>query len=568
MDGPTARNQGAVPLSKVPTGIRGVDHVLEGGVPEGRLTLVLGGPGAGKTLFGLEFLYRGALNGEPGMFVAFEERVEAVRQNALTLGWDLAGLEEEGRLFLLDAHADPETVVTGEFSLQPMLSIIQGQAKVLGARRIVIDAIDVLLRLYDDPRRERRELFILSDWLAAQGMTALLTAKVSGESRRYEFLDYMANTVIFLDQRVEGQVTTRRLRVVKYRGSAFSRNENPYIIGRTGIELLPISALSLDYEALGDMVPSGIGEFDAMLGGGYRRGSAILLSGTSGSGKTLLAGSFSRAACERGEKVLYINFEESKSMMLGSLLSAGIDLRPFVQNGLCRIFAASPESVGAEEHLVQVSRLIESFRPDHLVLDAASSTERLGSQEAAYGYLVRFINFCRTSGRTLLMTNQLTGLESIQTISGIGISSLVDTVVFLRLEASGGEVNRTLLVLKSRGAKHSNQSREFRISDEGIVILPPYIGEGIALTGVARQQQEARDALEERRLEQRIRAKEAELNHLNASLEARTTEARNAVEEARAELEALRVEREELRRNRQLRRQMRGPGEDGDSTHG
>ncbi len=551
-----------LPLEKVATGIEGVDFILAGGFPKGRMTLLLGGPGTGKTLFALEFLYRRALAGEPGIFVAFEERAEAVRQNALTLGWDLPALEAEGKLFLMEAHIDPATVISGEFNLQPLLSIVQGQAKSLGAECIVFDAIDVLLRLYDDPRRERRELFLLSDWLSERGMTAVLTSKMGVEGRRYEFLDYMANTVLELDQRVEAQVTTRRMRVVKYRGSSFSRNEHPYIVGSQGLELIPVSAIELDYSAQSGMVSSGLDEFDVMLGGGYRRGSAALLSGTSGSGKTILASTFVRAACGRGERVLYIDFEESREMMVNSLLSAGIDLNPFLSNGTLEILASSPEEVGAEEHLIRLKRVLDRFQPEYVVLDAASSAERLGSPQAAYGYLVRLINFCRLGGRTLIMTNQLTGAERLEVISGVGISSLVDTVVFLRLSESNGELNRTLLVLKSRGAKHSNQTREFRITDSGVSFLPPYVGEGGALTGVARQQQEAREALEDRRLTRQIQAKEAEIKHLAVSLESQITESRAAVEHARAELEALRSELQERELGREVRRDMRRPGTD------
>ncbi len=542
-------------IAKVPTGIEGVDQILHGGLPEGRLTLVVGGPGTGKTVFGLEFLYRGALAGQPGMFISFEERGEAVRENAATFGWDLAAEEQAGRFYLLEAHVDPETVVSGSFSLKALLALVEAQAKAMGARRVVFDAIDVLLRLFEDPKRERRELYVLNDWLAERGMSVVLTAKTGtdAEALRYAFLDYMANTVITLDQRVDGQRSTRRLRVVKYRGSGFSRNEHPYIIGETGLALLPVSGVELGYQALGPMVPSGIEELDAMLGGGYRRGSAVLISGTSGTGKTILVASFARAAASRGEKVLYIDFEESEAMLVGSVASAGVDLRPALEAGLLRVQATAAESVGVEEHLINAHRLFDAFAPDHVILDAASSSDRLGGAQAAYAYLVRLINLCRNYGRTLLMPNQLSGMESSEAVSGLGISSLVDGVVFLRQHENNGEITRTLLVLKARGAAHSNQAREFRITGSGIAILPPYIGEAGIVTGIARQQQEAREAAEDRRLVRQIAAKEAEIAHLDASLSAQAAVMHASIEQMRAELEALRIEQEERTRGRQVR---------------
>ncbi len=551
---------GTEPLAKVRTGIGGIDYVLNGGLPEGRMTMVAGGPGTGKTLLGLEFLYHSAMEGEPGIFIGFEERAESLRQNARTLGWALAPLEEAGKLFLLDARVDPEVIISGEFSLKALLAIIEGQARAMGARRVVVDAVDVLLRLFDDPARERRELYLLNDWLNQHAITSVLTAKVSTEGGgRYEFLDFMANTVIYLDQRVLEQVSTRQLRVLKYRGSGFSRNEHPYIIGPSGIILVPIPAVELKYQALGPMVPSGHPELDVMLGGGYRRGSAVLISGTSGSGKTILACTFARAACARGERVLYIDFEESEAMLVGSVRSAGIDLQPCIESGHLKVLATAVESQGAEEHIIDAGRVMEAFQPDHVVLDAASSAERLGTPKVAFNYLVRLMGLCRNAGRMLLMPNLLSGGEVLEVVSGIGVSSLVDSVIYLRQQESEGELNRTVLVLKSRGAKHSNQAREFRLTDHGIEVLPPYVGTGARPTGIARQQQEAREAAEGRRLDQQIRAKEAEIAHLAAALEARAADSRATIAQARAELETMRIELEERERGRQVRLGMRRP---------
>ncbi len=549
-------------IEKIPTHIEGVDDVLRGGIPKGRMTLLVGGPGTGKTLVALEFLYRSALAGGSGVLVAFEERADALRRNAWSLGWDLEQLEKEGKLFLLEAHVDPETIIAGQFTLKALLAIIEGITREIGAERIVFDAIDVPLRLFGGEERERAELYALHDWLVDHGMTSIVTAKTGepGVSAppRYEFLDYMANTVIWLDQRVTGQVSTRRLRVVKYRGSDFDRNEYPYIIREQGVRLTPLTSIQLRHQPMGEMVSVGHPQLDAMLGGGLSRVSSVLITGTSGTGKTLLASTFARAACERGERVLYITFEESQEAMIGALRSPGVDLRPYVENGTLQIISALPEAMGAEEHLIRAVDAITALDPAHVIMDAASSTERFRGEYASFDFLVRFINICKDQGRTCILTNQLSGLEQAQQVSGLGISSIIDTVILLRLSESNGELNRSILVLKSRGAAHSNQLREFRITSHGIELPEAYVGAGGSVTGVARQQQEARDAAEKRRMEQMMRAKQAEITQVRAALEAHTAEFMARLEQAQAEFEAMRFEFDERERAREERLQMRG----------
>jgi circadian clock protein KaiC len=548
-------------LRKVATCIVGLDDVLNGGLPAGRTTLVSGGPGSGKSILGLEFLYIKALAGEPGIFVAFEERADAVRKNAMTLGWDLAPLEQAGKFFLMEARVDPESVLSGAFNLKGLTAIIDGKARAMGASLIVIDALDVLLRLFDDPARERNELYALHDWLTDHEMTSVLTVKLSkGKdiSSRYEVLDFMADCVMTLDQRVVEQVTTHRARVVKYRGSAFARNEYPFIIGENGIEIIPISTIALQHKAPGKKVTSGNTRLDAILDGGYRRASSVLFTGTAGTGKTTLAATFVRGACERGEKVLYVNFEESQDAMVSNMLSPGIDLRPHLQACRLQISSTMPESMGAEEHLVRLLKILNTFQPDHVVVDAISSCIRMGSVKTSFDFIMRLINICKERGMTIFIINQATGFTEEQEISGVGVSSMVDTVIALRYINAGGEVNRILHVMKSRGSKHSNQFREFLITDNGIDIVDVYVSDGGVLTGVARQEQEAKEAADYLLKQQEIKRKEKTLAQLRASIDAEAVKRKAELIAAEFEVEQLKLAQEVLYNGRNKRGKMRG----------
>ncbi len=473
-----------VPLPKVSSAVTGLDEILTGGLPEGRMTLICGGPGTGKTVLALEFLYRSALAGEPGILLLFEERADAVRRNALSLGWDLAPLEEAGKLFILEARIDREAVLSGDFSIAPVLAIVQGQAKAIGARRIVIDAIDVLLRVYNDSRREQNELYGLHDWLIESGFTTLMTAKESEKQDgglHYRFLDYMADCVIFLDLRVSGQVATRRLRVVKYRGSPFASNEYPYLVGHGGNVMMPISTVSLEHMPLGDKITTGNRPLDFILDGGFRRGASILITGASGTGKTTLACTFVQAACSRGEKVLYISFEESEEALLSTMLSPGIDLRPSLKAGTLMCLTVMPEAMGAEQHLARAFRRIEAFEPEHVVIDAISACRRMGVEQAAFDYLMRLVDLCKRQNVTCIMTNQLGNIDEQGDFSGIGLSSLIDAILVLKYVSLSSGVVRRLLVLKSRGSKHSNRYHKYSITDHGIQVTTP-AGEAAAQT--------------------------------------------------------------------------------------
>lgn len=460
------------PIPKVSTQITGLDEILEGGLPRGRTTLVNGGPGSGKTVLGLEFLCRGAMAGEPGVFVTFEERADAIRQNARSMGWDLAALEKAGKMAIIEARLPGEEVLSGDFEIQGMMAIVGGHARRIGAKRIVLDALDVLLRVYDDVKRERTELSRLHEWLTDQGLTSILSVKTHRNESlgsQYEFLDFMADAVIQLDHRVVGQVATRRLRVIKYRGSGFGTNEYPYVFGEHGIVLFPLTTTELTHQPLGRKVSTGLKGLDLMLEGGFRRSSCILISGNSGAGKTTLASTIAQAACRRRERVLYLNFEESKEAMISGMCSAGIDLRPSLRARRMLIQTAMPESTGSDDHLNRVMETIASFKPDHLILDAVSACVRMGSEKAAFDFMMRLISAVKERGITSVLTNQINGrMGEDEQISGVGFSSIVDAVVQLRFVDTEQEVNRQIYIVKSRGSGHSNRRQLFVITDRGI----------------------------------------------------------------------------------------------------
>jgi circadian clock protein KaiC len=468
-----------VPLPKVATHIEGLDTVLHGGLPAGRTTLIWGGPGCGKTILSLEFLYRGALAGEPGILVAFEEPLATVRQNALTLGWDLASLEAAGTLFLLDGVPDAASILSGDFNLQALLAIIDGQAEQFGARRLALDAVDALTSLLPDPGRERAELSALYHWLRDKQMTALLSMKAHQDPAvmgHYAFLDYLADCVIYLEQRSANQMSTRRLQVLKYRGSGFHRNQYPYVIAEGGIYFLPVSSVTLVQLPLGEIVSSGNGALDTLLGGGYRRGTCLLVPGDPGTGKTTLASTVAQAAAARGERVLFLSFEESAEAVVANMLSPGIDLRPALQAGILRFLVAMPEATGTEEHLFRALRAIETFQPQLVVVDALSSCLRMGSEQAAFEYAFRLLTACKELGITCLLTSQHVGRES-EAASALGtadLASLVDTLVLLRFVAHNSSLHRTLLVQKARGMAPSPDCHAFRITDHGIEMLGVY----------------------------------------------------------------------------------------------
>ena len=461
-------------IKKVATNINGLDAVLKGGVPQGRSTLVFGGAGCGKSVLGLEILYRGALKGDPGVFIAFEESIEAIRNNSLGFGWRLADLERGEKIFMMNGAPDPEAFLSGDFNLKGLLGIIRGKATEMGAKLIVIDAIDLLLRLFDDIKRMQDQIYALNDWLTALDLTSILTAKTSaGEEKRsqHEFLEFMADCVIYLDHRVTNQVSTRRLRVIKYRGAGVNANEHPFVISKDGVNIIPLSEITLLHKPMGPKISSGLARLDTILYGGYRRGACILITGVTGSGKTSLASAFIQAAAGRGERGLYISFEESEQSLAVAMASVGIDFSPMVKAGNLLFMTFMPETLSAEEHLLYAFRAIEQFQPEHVVVDAISSCARMGSQNFAFEYVMRLVNRCKERGITILLTADPAGFFQEHEISGIGVSWMVDTLIFMKLYDTGCELNRMLLVAKACGSNHSMQYHQFLLTDQGIDIL-------------------------------------------------------------------------------------------------
>ena len=535
----------ATPLKKVFTGVHGLDTVLKGGLPAGRATLLCGGPGTGKSVLALEFLYRGALMGEPGIFVTFEERADVVRANAATLGWDLAALERSGKLFIFEARLSREAVKSGDFDFSGLLAIIEGKVRRMKAKRLVLDAIDVFMRIYRDPYREQDELYALNDWLSGLGVTSIITTKMEEDGKsigRYEFLHYLADCVINLEQRVQDRIATRFLLVIKYRGSDFGRNENPFIIIDNGVKFIPLSSTTLDFAASKGTVSIGHAGIDEIMGGPLLRGSGLIISGSPGAGKTTIACNFAWAACARKDRVLYVSFEESAEGLIDCMLSPGIDLRPAVKSGRLKILSYMPESAGANVHLYRILQAIDEFKPDHIVIDSITSSLRMGSEHTAFDFAIRLVSICKEKGITALFTSQLEGLGGMSDISGLNISSLADTVMVLRYIDVGGEMNRMLLVVKARGHRHSNQYREFLITSQGIDIANVYVGEGGVLTGSARQEQEMKERIAVSRRQRIIKETEAGLAVKKASRKSSDQALAAEILRNELDLEALKAE--------------------------
>jgi len=459
---------------KIPTNIRGLDEILNGGIPSGGFTLISGGPGTGKTLFGLEFLIRGAMEGEPGIMITFEEREDALRGYAGAFGLDMASLEKKGLIALIGARLDPDGALSGDFDLGGVLAILRHTANTIHARRIVIDAPDVFLRLLGNRAKERSELYRLISWLRDENLTTVMAIKSelsSGPLSEYEMLEYTADCVIQLDQRVLEQITTRRIRVVKYRGSSFGRNEYPFSITNEGVWIIPITETHLNHVALGGPIPTGVSGLDELMNGGYLLASCSLISGASGTGKTTIAAHFANESTKNGKRVFYINFEESPNSMLACILSSGINLQPALDSGALHFLSTMPESQGIEEHLIQAFRHIENFKPDIVIVDAISACRRMGSQNAAFDYLLRLIDHCKRKGITSLLTNLTEGGSELQEITGLDLSSMIDTVVILRHTEHNNRFHRNLYILKMRGSVHSQLVHEFEITNKGVAIL-------------------------------------------------------------------------------------------------
>jgi circadian clock protein KaiC len=482
-------------LAKAPTGIRGLDQLTRGGLPRGRVSLVAGSAGSGKTLLGVQFLVAGAqVYDEPGILLTFEESAAKVSTNVRSLGFDLDALQRGGRLEVIAFQVDPsEIVAAGEFDLEPLFMVLDEAIRRLGAKRVVLDTIEVLFGAFGNASIVRAELSRLARWLEERDISAIVTGERGDKSlTRHGIEEYVSDCVIMLDHRVGEEISTRRLRVVKYRGSAHGTNEYPFLISARGFIVLPITGIALNYAAPEERVSTGVARLDHMLGGGLFRGSTTLVSGTAGTGKTSVAAHLINSACERGERALWVQFEESPAQILRNMRSIGIDLRPYVDSGLLRIWAARPSTYGLEAHLAMLNEMLEDAVPSVAVLDGIASFAHESSSGEVTSMMGRQVDLLKTRGVTALTTALGHGDET----STVSVSSLVNTWLLLRNVESNGERNRVLFVLKSRGVAHSNQVREFLLTDHGIELIEAYVGAAGVLVGSGRLAQEAaeRDA--------------------------------------------------------------------------
>jgi circadian clock protein KaiC len=526
-------------LEKCPTGIEGLDLITGGGLPRGRPTLVCGTAGCGKTLLGIEFLVRGAMvYDEPGVFMSFEERAEDLASNVASLGFDLADLQDRKKLAIDFVRVErSEVEETGEYDLDGVFIRLGYAIDSVGAKRVVLDTIESLFGGLQNHGILRAELRRLFGWLKDRGVTAVITGERGEASLTRQGLEeYVSDCVILLDHRVTGQITTRRLRIVKYRGSSHGTNEYPFLIAEDGISLLPITAVGLDYKVSSERISTGVPGLDEMLGGkGVYRGSSILVSGTAGIGKTSLSATFAAATCNRGERCLFFAFEESRDQMLRDMRSIGLDLEPYVQRGLLHFELARPTFFGLEMHLGRMHRRIEQVQPSAVVVDPITSLLAAGASADVQPMLLRLIDFLKQRGLTTFLTS-LTSPGNTKEATDVGVSSIVDTWLLLRDIELSGERNRGMYVLKSRGMNHSNQIREFRFTDRGIELAEPYLGPAGVLTGSARLAQESQERLAEGLRRQEIERKQRAVERRSAVLEAQIAAMRAAFETEAAEL--------------------------------
>lgn len=532
-----AGHSGRRAIAKAPTGIAGLDDVTGGGLPAGRPTLIAGGPGCGKTIFGLEFLVRGALDhGEPGALLAFEETEDELVENARALGFDLRQLMADGRLAMDFVRIErSEIEETGEYDLEGLFVRLGYAIDRVKARRVVLDTLEALFAGLPNEAILRAELRRLFRWLKDRGVTAVITAeRGDGPLTRHGLEEYVSDCVIALDHRVADQVSTRRLRVVKYRGSGHGTNEYPFLIGDHGISVLPITSLHLDHPASTVRVSAGLPALDTLLGGGYFQGSSVLISGTPGAGKTSLASHFVAAACARGERCLYFAFEESPAQIQRNMRSIGLDLGRWVDSGRLRFHPARPESHGLETHLALMHRDVVAFDPAIVVVDPITNLHHASLQADTRAMLARMLDFLKSRGTTALFTS-LTSDADRPEHTEAGVSSLIDTWLLLRQLESNGERNRGLYVLKSRGTAHSNQIREFRLTDQGAELLEAYRGPAGVLTGTARLQQEARDRADAAQQQHDRERRRRAIVQKRAALEARIAALHAEFEAERAE---------------------------------
>lgn len=541
-------------IIKARTGIEGFDEITGGGLPVGRTTLLEGGPGSGKTMFALQFLVHGVKNcDEPGIFVAFEEAPKRILENYRSFGWKLEELENH-QLFLLDARPTSDLVQSGEFDLGGMLAALEAQVDKMKAKRIVFDALDIVLALMPDDLTRRREVYRLHDWLLSHELTGLITAKADGDGTTTDnpeplgFMQYMVDCSVVLNHRVTLGVSQRNLRVRKYRGSGFDENESPFVVAKNGFDVAIARTLGrVDTSVSSERVSSGVERLDTMLGGGYYRGASVLLTGFPGTAKTTLSGAFAEAACKRGERTMFFSFDSDGSEVIRNLKSVGIDLERHVKSGLLNMVSARSISGSAESLLVRIKTLAREHNCRCLVIDPVSTLAKIGNELTAHGVAERLIDWSKADGMTLVCTSLLDEMNGqLEGGTPLQISTIADTWIHLNYLVQAGERNRGLSIIKSRGTAHSNQVREMILSDEGVTLADIYTAGGEVLMGTMRWEKESAE---------RVRA---EISEVAEQLKRVNLDAEEAVLEVRAkslqtELVAKKVEKELLDRTSKSR---------------
>jgi circadian clock protein KaiC len=561
----TKSEAGQIGIEKCPTGISGLDQITVGGLPRGRTTLFCGNAGSGKTLLGMEFLVRGARDfAEPGVCISFEETSAELTGNVASLGFDTAALIASKKLAIDHIQIERALIEeAGEYDLEALFIRLGQAVDSIGAKRVLIDSVEALFAGLQDESVLRSELRRLFRWLKDRGLTAVVTGERGhGTLTRHGLEEYISDCVILLDHRVTKTVPTRRLRVVKYRGSPHGTNEYPYLIEKDGISVMPVTSVQLSHEAPHERVSTGIPALDAMLGGkGYFRGSGILISGGAGTGKTSLTAHFVDAACARGEKCAVFSFEESAHQIVRNMASIGIDLGRWIDKGLLQFQAILPTTFGLEMHLIKIHKVVTEVKPSIVVVDPVTALLHSGSVSETESMLLRLIDFLKEERITATLTT-LTG-GSVAERTEFSISPLLDTWLLLRDMEIGGERNRTLNIRKARGIAHSNQIREFLLTDEGVQLRDVYLGEAGMLTGSARVTQEARDEsaallgrqeIERKQflLERRRRTLRAQIAALQLDLEAEEQESRQLIVQEERKLNKWEQDRVGMARSRSV----------------
>jgi circadian clock protein KaiC len=504
------------PSDKISSGIRGFDEITCGGLPRGRVTVVLGGAGCGKTIFALQVLVTGAKAKEPGLFVTFEESPTQIVEDARRFDWKLSGLNGNGVEFI-DAQLSQAIVQDGEFDLLGLLAVVGAKIAKLGCTRVVFDGLDVLLGHLGNPQLIRREILRLREWVYATGVTGIITAKADDRdgqpSSDYAFLQFIADCVVSLQHRVTAGAALRMIRVAKYRGNAHSANELPFTIAGGGIEVAAGTGAELHHSVSMERITCGVGRLDAMLGGGYYRGSAILISGAPGTSKTSLVAAFAHAACARDEPTIYVSFDEAPEQIIRNVASIGIHLAPHVRSGVLTMCSLRARADNPEAHVARIRALLDRHHAKNLIVDPLSALAQTFDQAMGDRAAVQVLDVAKSLGVTTVSTSLLANSAPLSEETPLGISTIADTWMHVSYVSNAGERNRALTIIKSRGTRHSNQVRELILSDTGVTLADPYVSGGEVLMGTLRweRENEERRATQIAHTDSRLRQKQAEL---------------------------------------------------------